>query len=319
MEEEPIDLNLIPFGLDPKKRTILDVADVSRGKNCGCVCPSCETPLVARQGDVKEWHFAHASRDVYSQTKRECSYSFYLSVRMMARQIIDENLEIVLPELEGSVGKYVDDIDEYIDVPFTIAAKQTVSLTNVVVERNFQGIPVDITGQVKDFSFIVYFTHPGREVPFEFSAPDDSKCGIVSISLDGINLLLVNARRLQTSYKTTLQNFLARDVKSKTWVFHPRYALCEKEANNKLRDLEYEHRHVEANHRKKLKRTGLRTVRSGSSIAVIAPETQSKRLANYECIICHILWQGWDPGASKCPKCNKQLYRVIKGYADDQT
>ena len=48
---------------------------------------------------------------------------------MMARQIIEENLKIGLPEYKGSVGKFVDDVGEYIDVPFTIAEKQTVSLT----------------------------------------------------------------------------------------------------------------------------------------------------------------------------------------------
>ena len=37
--------------------------EVVRGMGCECVCPDprCGHPLVARQGDVKVWHFAHAS------------------------------------------------------------------------------------------------------------------------------------------------------------------------------------------------------------------------------------------------------------------
>lgn len=203
--------------------------------------------------------------------------------------------------------------------PFAIAEKQTVSLTKVEVEKKFQGIPVDISGQVQDFSFIVYFTHPGREVPVEFRTPDDSRCGIVSASLDGIHLLLANARRSKKSYKEALQDFLARDVKSKTWVFHPRYELCEKEANQKLEDLEIVRRQLGADNEKRLTLTRVRTIGLENSIAGSAPATQPKRLAKFECIICHTQWRVWEPGASTCPNCRTHLYRVIKGYADDET
>lgn len=30
------------------------------GRSCGLVCPDCNNPLEARQGNVKRWHFAHA-------------------------------------------------------------------------------------------------------------------------------------------------------------------------------------------------------------------------------------------------------------------
>lgn len=85
--------NLIPFGYNPDNDTFVDVEDVPRGANSGCICPACKTPLIARQGDEKEWHFAHASRKVYEKTQKECGFSFYLSVRMMARQIIGDELK----------------------------------------------------------------------------------------------------------------------------------------------------------------------------------------------------------------------------------
>jgi len=44
------------------------VGDVARGAACGCRCPSCFSPLVAKQGDAKEWHFAHEGR----QERPEC-------------------------------------------------------------------------------------------------------------------------------------------------------------------------------------------------------------------------------------------------------
>ncbi|EJG0750538.1 hypothetical protein C4G89_RS07470 [Vibrio parahaemolyticus] len=37
------------------------IRSVDNGLKCDCVCPDCQQPLVANQGNVKSWHFAHAS------------------------------------------------------------------------------------------------------------------------------------------------------------------------------------------------------------------------------------------------------------------
>lgn len=44
------------------------VGDVPNGVSCGCICPTCGSPLVARQGRENEWHFAHEA----SQERPEC-------------------------------------------------------------------------------------------------------------------------------------------------------------------------------------------------------------------------------------------------------
>lgn len=38
---------------------LVHISDVQRGKKCGCVCPACEQPLIAKPGKVKQAHFAH--------------------------------------------------------------------------------------------------------------------------------------------------------------------------------------------------------------------------------------------------------------------
>lgn len=35
------------------------IGEVERGAECGCRCPECASPLVARQGLANDWHFAH--------------------------------------------------------------------------------------------------------------------------------------------------------------------------------------------------------------------------------------------------------------------
>lgn len=44
------------------------VGDVQRGAACACFCPDCSSPLIARQGTEKEWHFAHEG----GQERPEC-------------------------------------------------------------------------------------------------------------------------------------------------------------------------------------------------------------------------------------------------------
>ncbi|AXE37031.1 competence protein CoiA family protein [Chromobacterium phragmitis] len=53
-------MSLIPFGL--KDGVLVEVGEVSQGLACGCICPACRGPLVARHGQINIHHFAHHSR-----------------------------------------------------------------------------------------------------------------------------------------------------------------------------------------------------------------------------------------------------------------
>lgn len=308
-----IDLNLIPFGFNPDNQSFLDVGDVPRGKACGCICPSCQTPLIARQGDVKEWHFAHASRDVYAQTQQECKYSFYVSVRMMARQIVEESLEFEMPEYASKVEKSVSGTLKKIEIPFTVTKAQSIRVTKMEIEKLFQNVPVDVCGYVEGTPFVIYFVHPGRNIPPELKIPDDSTCGIVSVSLEKLGQMFLNARKDNVTYKEILHDFLTNDPDSKTWVFHPRYKRYEAEALRKLESLEAQQLKLYPNLKKRTRPPS--TANYFEEPELILPAThQPKKRANFECIICHIEWQDWEPGTSTCPKCGSHLYKVLKGY-----
>lgn len=45
-----------------KGDSIVNIEDVERGKECGCTCPACEKPLVAKKGPKKMHHFAHLKK-----------------------------------------------------------------------------------------------------------------------------------------------------------------------------------------------------------------------------------------------------------------
>lgn len=69
------------------------VADVSRGIACGCFCAGCGSPLVAKRGDVKIWHFAHEA----SQERPECLIGAANLLRRLAIEHIQTAQCIELP------------------------------------------------------------------------------------------------------------------------------------------------------------------------------------------------------------------------------
>jgi len=82
----------IPFGLRIDDRRMVSPEHVDNGLGCGCICVSCLQPLVAKQGSIKEWHFAHASM-------ADCASAVESSIHRMAKQMIIERQSIYVPAL----------------------------------------------------------------------------------------------------------------------------------------------------------------------------------------------------------------------------
>ena len=52
-------MNIVPLGL--RGGRLVEIEEVARGRACNSVCPGCLRPLIARQGGMNRWHFAHDS------------------------------------------------------------------------------------------------------------------------------------------------------------------------------------------------------------------------------------------------------------------
>lgn len=79
------------FAMDKDGR-IRSVAEVARGLACECVCPICEDKVIARQGEIREWHFAHASG-------ADCKHAAEGALHLAAKQLLLENGGMTLPEI----------------------------------------------------------------------------------------------------------------------------------------------------------------------------------------------------------------------------
>ena len=47
------------WAVNSEDSRMVHVREVKNGRECGCLCPICKSPLIAKQGDHKVWHFAH--------------------------------------------------------------------------------------------------------------------------------------------------------------------------------------------------------------------------------------------------------------------
>ncbi|RCX31684.1 competence protein CoiA family protein [Thioalbus denitrificans] len=78
------------FAID-KSGQVRFVDEVPRGHACECFCPSCGEPVLARQGEVRQWHFAHVSGT-------ECERAAETALHLAAKHLLLEATGMNVPE-----------------------------------------------------------------------------------------------------------------------------------------------------------------------------------------------------------------------------
>lgn len=94
----------LAFGRHRQGR-IRHVGSVENGKACDCTCPACSEPLVSKQGEIKAWHFAHASGHS-CQEALSASFAAYLA------QCLTEMDGILLPAIDTQWGQQTTRVRE---------------------------------------------------------------------------------------------------------------------------------------------------------------------------------------------------------------
>lgn len=77
-----------------ENKVLVHVDDVPKGASCGCICPICETPLYARQGEKRTHHFSHAYN-------HNCKGSDETLLHKMAKEVLLDVGKIMLPPSSG--------------------------------------------------------------------------------------------------------------------------------------------------------------------------------------------------------------------------
>nr|WP_157033879.1 competence protein CoiA family protein [Belnapia moabensis] len=87
---------LLPYG-EASDGRLVRATEVPAGLECGCSCPACGAPLVARRGEMRVAHFAHA-------TDRTCASAQETMLHKLAKQLIADGAPLMLPEVVAEYG-----------------------------------------------------------------------------------------------------------------------------------------------------------------------------------------------------------------------
>lgn len=226
----------IPFGISAADGAEVDICDVERGLACGCICPSCKAPLIARKGDINEWHFAHASKDGHKRDITDCKISFFVSARMMAKKILSTATSINLPAgfAKASLsGRYLG-VDYGDSVKFT---EQSCFIPEkTVVGTNWNGMAADALMEKNGYQLALFFSCPDKKSNFLSSVELSEKSGVLEINLSDLPEWFYGQDRQEgVSYVEILKRYILDSIDNKIWLYHPKMKEAKSEADRLLK------------------------------------------------------------------------------------
>ena len=136
------------WAINSEDSRIVHVTEVKKGRKCGCLCPSCKSPLIAKQGDHRVWHFAHAVGE--DACPRAAESGLHLAAKEILRTL---NGRIFIPEETMRKDNWPAPEDST-GVRSETRMKLDEQMTHIVPERQLSGSSVRIEPtDWKDYGF----------------------------------------------------------------------------------------------------------------------------------------------------------------------
>jgi len=179
-----------------KDGILTSIADVEKGLKCNYYCPACGAILEAHKGTKKAHYFKH-------HNSIECEYGYEASLHMLAKNIIEKEMNLVIPEvmLNFKTGDY-----EFKNYP-----AQLVKFDYIELEKRVDNIIPDIILHYGNKTLIVeiFVTHKIDEIKLK-------KIRTLGISTIEIDLSKIN----RNISEDDLKKILMTDCAEKKWVFN---------------------------------------------------------------------------------------------------
>ena len=224
--------NRIPFALYRPSGEYVDASEVARGRACDCYCPSCGLPLEARQGEVNVPHFAHATRGLTDKPDKPCEFSFFVSAKIMAKQIMSEQgFAITLPEFICQSHRTADN-------KVIVTGEHTITFDSVSSERKPHETKGDVVGTIQGYALHFFFIHPEQQGPLFELIRQDGKTGLLEINFGLLESQLISLKAKGSTYKNALRTFLSQDLVSKCWIDHPNLKSAQQQVNHRDKEIE---------------------------------------------------------------------------------
>ena len=191
-------MEYLKYGLLNDKLVYIDT--VERGLKCNCVCPSCQSLLIAKKGFKKQHHFAH-----YKSV--ECNRGMETALHMRAKDIAVEYCKLWVPTIEG--GKYDSASKKGIVVKFDKAEKEK-QLSNTIrgdvvlyAQSKELNVEIKVTHKVDHYKKDEIIKHKITTIEIDFSdmVSDFTDDLIVKRLMDGSHTELIYSPKAEESFK----------------------------------------------------------------------------------------------------------------------
>ena len=282
----------IPFAIDKATSSIVEVGSVQRGRQCGCVCPSCKQGVVARHGEVNVWHFAH-DQDADDKPIKECDISFNSCCRQYAIELL----------LKGSISKVrtpdydITELgDSWAEDKLKVSVTDSRMLDNIIVEKSSK---YDIDVLLGEFSLFIFLGYDNRMEPMP---PDDPKSGLLFIDIGIIKKQFYTNKSTVGLLKGLLKNLIEDSIEHKKWLYHPSEGIARLKLDKRLQK-----KRSSSNDRKYDPVQHTDVIYDG-----LVAECNTARNGQFTCVICNVCWHGDEFTDNNCPKCNKHIFSSFK-------
>ena len=196
-----------------KNGAIVHISSVSKGLKCGCNCPECKEPLIARKGSERVHHFSH-------KPGSKCQGAAETILHKLAKEIISELDNISIPPYYYR-RKSPKHIFPQVIHEEKIASGGVVSIDKVIVEPHFGGFKPDT---------VVF--HNGKQLAIEVAVTHKvdkkKKKRLRKHEMPTIEIRLEYQHTLWN--RESLIKLIQENKENKFWIYHPK----EKDADRKF-------------------------------------------------------------------------------------
>lgn len=176
-----------------------------RGLRCGCVCAGCQEPLVARLGEKRRWHFAHAPGSP------ECGHGAESGLHLMAKKLIQEEGVVTHPPHTITCTMHDQAGNPHSLTRTVTEAIHRVTATDIRHEVSLSGMVADIQLEDAQGPLLV-------EVAVSHKIDDEKREKLAVLGWRCIEIDLGNVSRHSTPAE--LRKILFNSERS-TWAYHP--------------------------------------------------------------------------------------------------
>ena len=203
---------------------VVSVHEVQRGKECGCHCPACGEVLIARQGEVRSWHFAHESGT-------DCDGAAESALHLAAKSLILERRKIQVPELSfirKLPAKRIGGGWTSFKGAIQVRQQETIQLTKPELERAFESLRPDVAARVNGEWFFIeiavtHFVDEKKQNQYK-------ELGYPCIEID------ISSIQMDWTWESLAAAILDSPEHCR-WIHHPELFKAEAEFDKQLSDL----------------------------------------------------------------------------------